>query len=146
MIACVRRLLPDAAIDVLGPAPPEPGVTAHLDCDAEAVVRLMTCADLAISAAGQTIFELASCGTPTVMVAVAGNQAANLALWPELAGFEVAGAWDDPNLEQQVARAMATLDPAERRAWVATRAQQAVDGGGVDRVLDRLMMTVPTLR
>ncbi|MDZ4363647.1 hypothetical protein [Brevundimonas sp.] len=146
MVTIVRRLLPDAAIDVLGPIPPAPGVTAHLDCDAEAVARLMTDADLALSAAGQTIFELAACGTPTVMVAVADNQAANLVLWPELAGFEVAGSWDDLDLDDRIARALATLGQSERRESIARRAQQAIDGRGVDRLLDRLAVAAPTLR
>ncbi|QQQ18201.1 hypothetical protein JIP62_12965 [Brevundimonas vitis] len=146
VVSVVRRLLPEAAIDVLGPAPAEPGVIAYLDRDAAAVARLMAQADLAISAGGQTIFELAACGTPTVMIAVAANQAANLALWPSLAGFEAAGAWDDPDLDQQVARAVVALAPSARRAGITARAQQAVDGGGVDRLLDRLTEAVPTLR
>ncbi len=146
VVSVVRRVLPEVAIDVIGPALAEPGMTGHLDCDAAEVARLMAQADLAISAGGQTIFELAACGTPTVMIAVAANQAANLALWPSLAGFEVAGTWDDPDLDQQIARAVMALVPPERRAAVTTRAQQAVDGRGVDRLLDRLTAVVPTLR
>lgn len=146
MVTIVRRLLPDAAIDVLGPARPVPGVTAHFDCDADAMARLMTEADLAISAAGQTIFELAACGTATVMVAVADNQAANLTIWPSLAGFEVAGSWDVPDLDLRIARAVTAFGPSQNRLSVARRAQQAIDGGGVDRLLDRLTATLPTLR
>lgn len=146
VVSVVRRVLPEAAIDVLGPALAEPGVTGYLDCDAAAVARLMAQADLAISAGGQTIFELAACGTPTVMIAVAANQAANLALWPSLAGFEAAGAWDDPDLDQQIVRAVMALAPSARRAGITARAQRAVDGGGVDRLLDRLTEAVPTLR
>jgi len=146
MVGVVRRVWPQARIDVLGSALPGPRLTAHRDCDAGAVARLMARADVAVSAAGQAVFELARCGTPSVIVQVAANQAPSMTLWPVLAGFEAAGGWDDPDLDDRVEVALRRLAPADRRLSMARRAQAAVDGRGVDRVLDRLDQTDPTLR
>ncbi|MDQ7082427.1 MAG: glycosyltransferase [Aquificota bacterium] len=53
---------------------------------AEEMKNLMLDADIAISAGGQTLYELARVGVPTIAVAVAENQMWNVSEWQE-AGF-----------------------------------------------------------
>jgi spore coat polysaccharide biosynthesis predicted glycosyltransferase SpsG len=106
--------------------------------DAATLVTRMQAADLAISAAGQTLAELARCGVPTVMVGVAENQQVQRALWPRLCGYVDVGAWDDPALTGRMIAALTTMGDRERRAEVAARASATVDGQGVRRLLDRL--------
>jgi len=94
-------------------------------------------ADLAVSAAGQTLFELAWAGCPTVAIAVADNQRANLA------GFAARGtvrAVESPgaiDFGARLTRAVADLlaDGEARRAMTAA-GQRLVDGAGARRVAE----------
>lgn len=146
MAGLALDVCPDAGIDlVLGAVqdtpPPSPGITVHQAIDAAAMARLMLHADVAISGAGQTVFELARCGTPTVMLGVADNQRANLDHWPELCGFIDAGSWAAGDLEDRVRDGLLSLCPAPARETVSQRAQTVVDGQGVRRLFDRLNQT-----
>lgn len=53
-------------------------VKLHYNLGAEDIKRLMTQADFAITAAGQTIYELLATGTPFIPVKIADNQKNNL--------------------------------------------------------------------
>lgn len=118
--------------------PASRGLTVHQAIDATAMARLMRDADVAISGAGQTIFELARCGTPTVMVGIAENQRANLEQWPALCGFIDAGFWDAVDLPDRVRNGLIALTPAVARQQVSDRAHGIVDGQGVHRLFDYL--------
>lgn len=134
---------PQAAVDLVLGAGQErpvtaPHLTVHQALDAAAMARLMRNADVAISGAGQTIFELARCGTPTVMVGIADNQRANLEQWPGLCGFIDAGSWDGADLTDRVSQGLIALGPAHARQQVSQRACGIVDGQGVRRLFDYL--------
>lgn len=143
MADLAHAVWPDAAVDlVLGagqerPATP-PHLTVHQALDAGAMARLMQDVDVAISGAGQTIFELARCGTPTVMVGIADNQRANLEQWPSLCGFIDAGSWDGADLQDRVRNGLFALHSAGPRQDISARASGIVDGQGVRRLFDYL--------
>lgn len=142
MAALAAEAYPRAAIDlVLAPGQTEPGhprMASHRGIDAASMAALMIRADLAISGSGQTIFELARCGVPTIMVGIADNQRPNLEHWPRLCGFVSAGVWDDPDLSRHVRAGLMGLAEASARQAVSDRAGAVVDGQGVRRLLDRL--------
>lgn len=143
MAGLALKIHPSVKIDlVLGASQPvpeaAPGLLIHRSIDASAMVSLMLAADIAITAAGQTVFELARCGTPAILVGVADNQKPNLDHWPSLCGYINAGAWNDEDLEARVTAAIAHLaDPIERQA-IGHRAVNVVDGQGVRRLFDYL--------
>lgn len=143
MARLALQVYPAGRVDlVLGaghPAPPVmPGVSVHQAVDAAAMASLMLAADIAISSAGQTAFELARCGAPAILVGTAANQQANLDHWPALCGYIVAGVWDAADLEARVEAAMAQLrDPVVRQS-IGARAAGVVDGQGVQRLFDHL--------
>ncbi|MDB5422126.1 MAG: putative glycosyltransferase [Brevundimonas sp.] len=133
----------EARVDLVlapGQAEPElsPRLTVHRSLDAAAMATLMQQADVAISGAGQTVFELARCGTPTLMIGIADNQQANLDHWPDLCGFINAGHWDDEVLAERVRAGLASLKPDAVRQNISDRAAAIVDGQGVRRLFDRL--------
>lgn len=61
-------------------------VEFHYSPDAGRMLDLMLASDLAITAAGQTLYELAVTGTPSIAVAVAENQMNNIREWKK-SGF-----------------------------------------------------------
>lgn len=100
--------------------------------------ELMTWADLAVSAAGSTCWELAFMGTPAVVIVTAQNQ---LGIAEELSrlGVAVNMGW----AEQVVAPALAAtiaelLSAGSRRTQMSLLGQRLVDGDGVDRVIMHL--------
>jgi len=154
----VREAVPDATVDVVaGPF----GARGGLDVAGEATGRaradrievhgdvpdmrpLMRAADLAVTGAGVTLYELAATGTPAVVVEVADNQA------PNASGFAAAGAAlragrsGDRGLRDGIAAAVARLagDPALRAA-LAARARTLVDGRGALRAAREIAAMVP---
>ncbi len=59
------------------------GTRFVFDADAAEMKKVMMEADIAVAAAGQTTYELAAVGVPTVAVCVAPNQKMNLVNWME---------------------------------------------------------------
>jgi len=143
MARLALEVFPSAGVDlVLGagqPRPdPMPGVSVHQAIDAAAMATLMRKADVAISGAGQTVFELARCGTPAILVGIADNQLANLDHWPALCGYIDAGWWDAADLHGRVTAALMHLADPRRRQDVSLKAAEVVDGQGVRRLFDHL--------
>lgn len=95
---------------------------------------LMNASEVAVSAAGQTIYELAACGVPTVAVCLADNQRGQLnALVKMGVVIESADVGGDRSADLGAAVAALAADPA-RRARMSAAGQRLVDGWGADRV------------
>lgn len=138
----VAAALPGATIDLVGVAGQSAllpaNVCIHGPQTAEGMRALMEAADVAVSAAGQTIAEFARCATPTIMVEVADNQRFHRLYWPALTGFFDAGTWQDDELLDRVLICLGALETGEVRQAVSDRARAAVDGGGVGRLMQRV--------
>jgi spore coat polysaccharide biosynthesis predicted glycosyltransferase SpsG len=100
---------------------------------------LMLNADLAISAGGQTLFELAATATPTVAVQVAPNQAPNLRALAARGALWLAGEPSDPGLDESVVAGIGALREAAIRARMGDRGRAAVDGRGTARVAEAML-------
>ncbi len=145
LLAALDAAPGDFVVDALvGPfADPAPAATAAGRCrrtvrvrhDPPDVCSLFLEADLAVTAAGLTLLELAWAGCPALATAVADNQRANLA------GFAAGGAVralpspDAADFPARLAEALAALlgDAATRRA-MSGAGQRLVDGRGARRV------------
>ncbi|MFN4287993.1 MAG: GNAT family N-acetyltransferase [Brevundimonas sp.] len=149
-VEAVRAALPDADIHLVqgagvSAADTLSGVTVHSRLGPEAMAALMQQCDLAVSAAGQSLFELARCGVPTLAIGVADNQAMHLTgiddeQQPDRAvpGCVAVGWWDDPHLWDKLGRTMGALKDRRARAQLSRRGQGAIDGLGTHRVIARL--------
>ena len=99
------------------------------------MAAVMATADLAVTAGGVTLHELAFLGVPAAIIRTAENQAANTAKAVEL-GFAADLGRRPGASPAALAAGLAALlaDPA-RRAAMAAAGRRAVDGRGTDRVL-----------
>lgn len=103
-------------------------------------------ADLAVTTAGQTLYELAAMGTPTVAVCVASNQFLQTAAF-ELAGTLVfAGTWGEAKTAATLTYLPKRIGSLESRARMARRQQRLVDGRGALRVATHLVRDVVSER
>jgi spore coat polysaccharide biosynthesis predicted glycosyltransferase SpsG len=152
LTAAARAALPDADLDVVvGPDADTlivkralrsvPGVTLHV---APADMRaIMLTADVAVSAGGVTVLELAATATPCVGVCVAPNQRRNLVGLETAKALLFAGAAEDFRLPAAVRDALAVLrTDAGRRRTLGERARRHVDGGGAARVAEAIRTRV----
>jgi UDP-2,4-diacetamido-2,4,6-trideoxy-beta-L-altropyranose hydrolase len=151
LLATARRALPNASIDVIvGPlampaenlarvARTHEGAVA-LHEDPKDVRALMLAADLAVSGGGQTLYELAATGTPTVGVRLADNQTLNLQNLQAEGTLFSAGDAADADREAALTSALRTLaESRERRAEMSRRGRALVDGQGAMRVAEALI-------
>jgi len=102
------------------------------------LVERIAWADVAISAAGTTAYELACAGVPTVAGIVANNQlpvAAGLARAGAARGFDARSAGAGERLAAEVA----ALASPEERARLSVAGPDTVDGYGAARARDALL-------
>jgi UDP-2,4-diacetamido-2,4,6-trideoxy-beta-L-altropyranose hydrolase len=139
VVDAVRDALPAVAIDVVvgpfaGPPllPPTAGVTLHRE--PSDMRTLMLAADLAVTGAGQTAYELAATATPAIALRLADNQAVNLR-GLVAAGVVIDGGVPDAQLRDRLVERVRWLaaDPA-LRARMAEAGRHLVDGRGTGRV------------
>lgn len=114
-------------------------VRVHRTPDAEGMKRIMLQVDVAVSAGGQTLNELARVGVPTVAVAVVDNTEHNIRGWQETGFIDYAGLWDDPGTIERISRAIDSMKDIEVRRRRSRAGRRAVDGAGTRRIRDVLM-------
>jgi UDP-2,4-diacetamido-2,4,6-trideoxy-beta-L-altropyranose hydrolase len=94
----------------------------------------LLCADIAISAGGQTLYELAATGTPTVAIQVADNQRDSLCALTVKGVNVAAGSAADPQLIEKVKSSVTKLmSDYETRSRMSRSGQRLVDGKGALR-------------
>jgi UDP-2,4-diacetamido-2,4,6-trideoxy-beta-L-altropyranose hydrolase len=99
------------------------------------MLDLMLRADLVISAAGQTLYELAAAGTPTVAVCVADNQRPNLEAFAEYGVVAPVGFATCDELRAGIASTVdCMLLDTDRRRQMSVAAQRLISGGGARKV------------
>ena len=114
------------------------GVSARFVTNPPDLPALMADADLAVSAAGSTVWELAFLGVPSLLVVTAANQrgiAQGMDAGGAARSLGEAGDLTAGGLAQAVTALR--LDPA-RRAEMSRRAREIVDGSGAARVLEAM--------
>ena len=98
--------------------------------------RLIEQMDLAVSAAGSTLYELCACGVPLITYAIADNQLPGAEAFGRLKLAETIGdlrAADHP-AEEMIAAVKALAADYERRVEMSERMQRMIDGKGASRI------------
>ncbi len=108
--------------------------------ECEAMRDLMLRSDLALSAGGQTLYELARTGLPTVAVITEDNQVLNVKGLKEKGFLEEALLWDDPDLMDRVAELLRRFVSSEDLRREKSRVgREIVDGKGALRLARTLL-------
>jgi len=120
------------------------GCAVRLEHNTARMPELMASADVAVAAAGSTVWELAFMGVPSILVIIAENQR-ELAAWLETQGAMINLGWHAEIEPADVAAALADLlVSVDRRRTMTERCRRLVDGHGSDRVV--MHMTGQALR
>jgi UDP-2,4-diacetamido-2,4,6-trideoxy-beta-L-altropyranose hydrolase len=99
----------------------------------------MARADLAISAAGQTLYELARCGTPTIAFCSGQDQVHNLSALAAEQVMLSAGDATQPEWPQKIRAGLSLLaGDVARRTAMSRAGQSLIDGFGADRLVEAI--------
>jgi len=106
----------------------------------DSVHDIMVQADLAISAGGQTLYELARVGCPTVAIRIAANQDGQLRMFEKAGFLKIGGHASDAASVEAIGRLVVSLlgDP-ETRAAMSAAGQHLIDGQGALRVAHAIL-------
>ena len=102
----------------------------------------MKSADIAISAAGTTLYELCACGTPTISYVIADNQTDNAVWFDENNIIEFAGDVRLDDIGHNLARIMPKYCDRAYRENLSVEMQELVDGRGAGRIVEVLVENI----
>ncbi len=113
----------------------------------DSVCSLMLESGLAVSAGGQTLYELACAGCPTVAVRMAANQDGQLQVFEKSGFLRVAGRGDDDRIHNAIGETVLSLlpDPQGRKS-MSGAGQRLIDGQGALRVAERILKAISSGR
>jgi UDP-2,4-diacetamido-2,4,6-trideoxy-beta-L-altropyranose hydrolase len=104
------------------------------------VRALMLEADVAVTAGGQTLFELAATATPAVAIEVAPNQRRNLEGFCERGAIVVAGVGNDPDIiGKTLSLAVVLAGDQAQRNLMGANGRRWIDGRGAARAAERIV-------
>jgi UDP-2,4-diacetamido-2,4,6-trideoxy-beta-L-altropyranose hydrolase len=121
---------------------PDPDRAIRLERNVSDMAKLMTWADLAVSAAGTTCLEMCLLGLPAIVVAVAENQRAAAA---ELENRNCVVQLNTQSLgAERVAESIERLlQDRQTRQSLSQRGRELVDGDGANRVISAIENASP---
>lgn len=103
------------------------------------IINLMQSVDLAISASGQTLYELACVGVPTIAIGIIDNQKNNIKNWIENGFIEYAGCWNEKNLLNNIFNKIKYLKDKNVRFDKRLLGIQSVDGKGSLKIVKNIL-------
>lgn len=103
------------------------------------MLNAMSNVDLAISASGQTLYELACIGVPTIAIGIIDNQKDNIANWKNIGFIEYVGCWSDKKLFDNILERIEFLKDKHIRYEKRLMGIQAIDGNGSLRIVKEIL-------
>jgi len=127
----VKKVFAQAEIDVVDPK--------KCFMSASQVRDLMIKTDICICAGGQTTYELARCGVPTIGVCLADNQLVNLEGWQREGFMDYIGRCDDGDMQEKLTTALKNIMPQSERKKRSQVGQRSIGGNGVVSIAEKLV-------
>ena len=106
--------------------------------DANELHEVMQESDIAISAGGQTLYELARVGVPTIGICIAKNQLQNVNGWSKSGLLEYIGWYNDENLLNNLRDAISKLTPYKERLTRSEKSRNYINGRGCKRIINAI--------
>ena len=111
----------------------------YFSVDASQMKELMLSSDAAITAAGQTLYELAATSTPAIAISVADNQKNNIMEWKK-AGFLIDTIFQgDSNHLKKIVDQLNAMKSISTRKRLGAKGKLQIDGQGSRRIINFLI-------
>lgn len=114
-------------------------ILAYRNISAREMKDLMLMADICICGGGQTTYELARCGVPSIGICFADNQLLNLKSWFKTGFLNFAGWHNDKDLFEKIEYTVNKLIPYGERINRCKIGRNYVDGRGATRIVNKLI-------
>lgn len=103
------------------------------------ISEIMLSSDIAISAAGSTLYELCACGTPTLSIILADNQEGIAEAMQQEGYIDTLGWYNTVNSDMLIDKVLNLACNYEKRQRLSRRMQELVDGLGTSRVVNCIL-------
>jgi UDP-2,4-diacetamido-2,4,6-trideoxy-beta-L-altropyranose hydrolase len=100
--------------------------------------KVMLESDIAIAGGGQTLYELARIGVPTIGICIAENQLQNIEGWRKSGFLKYVGWYSDENLEQRLESSLRYLANKRTRTHISEIGRKVIDGQGYKRIINAI--------
>jgi len=117
----------------------DPKTKLIYNSDSKKMKKIMLQSDIAISSAGQTLYELARLGIPTIGVCVSKNQLKNAKSWEKTEFLEYAGWFNNNALGKKIKKSIEKLNNIKTRKQKSKIAKNLIDGGGSRRTVKEIL-------
>ena len=101
---------------------------------AKQMLDLMLKVDICISGGGQTTYELARVGVPTIGICFAENQLMNLKGWEKEGILQYAGWYNDKDLIEKISNGFNNIQSYSKRDNLNQAGKSCIDGRGAERL------------
>jgi spore coat polysaccharide biosynthesis predicted glycosyltransferase SpsG len=108
---------------------------------AEKIQALYATTDLAITAGGVTLLELAATRTPALVIVTAENQYPGASALHQMGAVHLVGRMEDSQLRLLFRKGLEQLSPASTRQQLIAAAEAVTDGQGARRITQALLAT-----
>lgn len=103
------------------------------------IPALMLRSDIAISAGGSTLYELAACGTPAMAFILADNQECIVTKMAELGYIKNLGWYNQLGKETVLSAFFQLINDFKQRQQMSLRGQKLIDGKGTLRIISAII-------
>ena len=111
----------------------------HYEPDSAKMVKIMLSSDIAISAGGQTLCELARVGIPSIVISTAENQLLNIQGWQEKGFAKYIGEWNNSKTLDELEQSIHFFDNYKIRDQIYELSRQMIDGQGAKRIVKSIL-------
>lgn len=112
--------------------------------DARQMRDFMLKADICISGGGQTTYELAQVGVPTIGICLSENQRMNLETWHKIGFIEYVGWYNSTEVFKKLIIAIEKLSSRDIRVKMSEIGRNSIDGQGRRRVIGKVLENYET--
>lgn len=114
-------------------------IIIHINPNEEELLQVMQLCDIAISASGQTLCELACCGIPGISISVIDNQLEHAKSWDAIECFDFVGEWNDIDFEKILIQRLEKIKDYEYRLTHSRKLQSIITGNGAKKIVESLI-------
>jgi spore coat polysaccharide biosynthesis predicted glycosyltransferase SpsG len=114
----------------------------HSSLNAQQMCDLMKKSDVAISAGGQTLYELASLAIPTIAIQVIDNQNEDVDGWLNKGLLYKVYPWDESNLCKKICESIEELRPITIRQTIRDKVVGAVSADSCSKIIKILISSL----
>ena len=117
-------------------------VKFYSSLDASGMRNVMMDCDIAISAGGQTLYELAALSIPTIAIQVTDNQNEDIVGWKEKGLIYKVFPWDDKSVCEKVCSALYDLKAIGVRQKIKNKINGIIGHNSVAKIMDILIASI----